>query len=56
MRDDQFKSIQIIEDTHFWYKARREIIESVLQSHQLLNERFSVLEIGSANGTNIQYL
>ncbi len=55
MIDDQFKLIQTVEDTHFWYKARREIIESVLQSHQLINKSFSVLEIGSANGTNIQY-
>lgn len=55
MLDEQFKLIQSIEDTHFWYKARREIIESVLLSHQLLTKKFSVLEIGSANGTNIQY-
>lgn len=55
MLDEQFNEIYLLEDTHFWYKSRREIIESVLQSHKLLNEQFSVLEIGSANGTNIKY-
>lgn len=55
MRDDQFKLIQTVEDTHFWYRARREIIESVLINHKLLTNKFLVLEIGSANGTNIQY-
>ena len=45
MIDQQFLEIQTVEDTHFWYKARREIIEKVLSKFDLLDKRFSVLEI-----------
>lgn len=51
----QFQEIKEVEDTHFWYKARREIIESILRKNNLLNDTFTVLEIGTANGANIAY-
>ncbi len=55
MNSEQFQEIKLVENTHFWYKARREIIEEGLKSHKLLEDNLSVLEIGSANGTNIEY-
>ena len=55
MDDKQFHQIYEVENDHFWYKARREIIEEVLKAHNLCQNQFSVLEIGSANGANHQY-
>ncbi len=55
MIDKQFTEISLLEYSHFWYKARREIIKSVLSHFKLLNKTFAVLDIGAANGTNIEY-
>lgn len=55
MRDEQFQEMEMVEETHFWHKARREIIDAVLKKNALLNQNASVLEIGAATGANIRY-
>lgn len=55
MIDEQFQHINQMDDVYFWYKARREIIKNVLDRYQLLNGKLDALEIGSANGKNIEY-
>jgi SAM-dependent methyltransferase len=55
MNYEQFQDMDCMEETHFWFKARREIIQNILAAHCLDHRELSVLEIGCGTGGNLKY-
>ncbi|TXI92357.1 MAG: class I SAM-dependent methyltransferase [Neisseriales bacterium] len=55
MNQEHFHDMFAMEETHFWFRARREIIASVLDNQNLLDSKLEVLEIGSGTGGNLVY-
>jgi cyclopropane fatty-acyl-phospholipid synthase-like methyltransferase len=55
MNYEQFQDMDCMEETHFWFKARREIIQNTLAAHCLDYRELSVLEIGCGTGGNLKY-
>lgn len=55
MNQEHFHDMFAMEETHFWFRARREIIAKVMESQNLLDSKLEVLEIGSGTGGNLVY-
>lgn len=55
MNFEQFQDMDRMEETHFWFKARREIIQSILIAQNFANRELTVLEIGCGTGGNLKY-
>lgn len=52
----QFDLQAEIEDRHWWFKARREIILSVLEQHVPVHKNKLIVEIGCGTGGNLKVL
>ena len=55
MHDEEFHEISKMEDTHWWYLARRSIIKSFLNK-LYLKKNSEILEIGCGTGSNLKLL
>lgn len=51
----QFELQAKIEDAHWWFRARREIMRDILKKHLPSKERRSIAEIGCGTGGNLKY-
>lgn len=52
----QFELHAKIEDVHWWFKARRDLMLSVLQKHVPAGDNRLVVEIGCGTGGNLKFL
>ena len=55
MKTEAFKKHEKIEEKHWWFKARREIIKSTLAKMEI-NQNPKILEVGSGTGGNLKML
>jgi SAM-dependent methyltransferase len=55
---DEYKLMASVEDTHWWWRARREIIARVIEQYSPPSERNDrrVLEVGCGTGANLSML
>ena len=56
MDDSQFDIHAEIEDSHWWFKARREIIFDALKRYVSPNGKSMIAEIGCGTGGNLKFL
>ena len=56
MEKNLYDNIQQVEATHWWYKARREIIFDWVQRILRVNTNARVMDIGCGTGFNVAYL
>lgn len=56
MKRSSYEKMKKYEDLHWWYKARRKILQKVLNSHFKNKKTASILEIGCGSGGNLQLL
>ena len=56
MDPSQFTLHAEIEDRHWWFRVRREIIRRVLELHGHAGDGVHLLEIGCGTGGNLKYL
>ncbi len=56
MDTSEFELHARVEDIHWWFKARREIIFEVLKKYVPADEGKSIAEIGCGTGGNLKYL
>ncbi len=55
MDTSEFELHARIEDNHWWFKARREIILEVLKKYLPPNEGKTIAEIGCGTGGNLKF-
>jgi len=55
MRSDVYQTMASVEDTHWWFRARRAVIMSVLRDLRLPPEA-EILDAGSGTGGNLRML
>lgn len=53
MKDEQFTLHARIEDSHWWFVARRRIVAKVVKRVLPANSRFTVVDVGCGTGANI---
>ena len=55
MKSEAFKIHAQVEEDHWWFKARREIIKSLISSMKM-KDYPKILEVGSGTGGNLKML
>jgi SAM-dependent methyltransferase len=56
MELELYEQIYQIEQTHWWYVARREIIFDYLKNAEIIESRNRILDVGCGTGSNLEYL
>lgn len=55
MDKEEFRKHYELEESHWWFAARREIIFSILKSHNLTHKEFYLLDAGCGTGFNLKF-
>lgn len=56
MERESYNDMYIHEDVHWWFTARRSILQKVLSQHCRYNNPQNILEVGCGSGGNLQML
>lgn len=56
MRNDEYESMYLVEDTHFWYQGMRNISETLLRKHLNRKANLRILDAGCGTGGAMVWL